>query len=51
MFEEGGRSNALIEVLCMDVEDVDVLVEEQQGQQLLVHGDGHSHNLAVVRHV
>jgi hypothetical protein len=35
----------------VDVEEIDVLVEEQQGQQLLIQGDGHAHDLAVMGHV
>ena len=51
VLEEGGGFEGLIQVLRVDVEEIDVLVEEQQGQQLLIQGDGHAHDLAVMGHV
>ena len=35
----------------MDVKDADVVVEEEEGEQLLVGRDGHLHHLAVVADV
>lgn len=50
-FEVGGRFDCLVEVLCVDVEDADVVVEEEEGEKFLAGGDRHFHHFAIMTNV